>query len=184
MRIIISGGGTGGHVYPALTVARALLGDRQAAEAADNDREPEILYVGSKGGVEESLVTRQRLPLEVIPAGGVRGLAPWKVAINLSKLARGFLSARRIVRRFAPHVVFVTGGYVCTPVALAAWLQKVPVMIYLPDLEPGLAIRALSRLASRVAVSFPEAAGFFAKEKAFVSGYPVREAFLTADKAT
>ena len=134
--------------------------------------------------MEESLVTRGRLPLEVIPAGGVRGLAPWKAAINLGKLARGFLSARRIVRRFAPHAVFVTGGYVCTPVALAAWLQKVPVMIYLPDLEPGLAIRALSRLASRVALSFPEAAKFFAQEKVFVSGYPVREAFLTANKAT
>jgi len=140
--------------------------------------------VGSQGGVEESLVTREGLSQASIPAGGVRGLAPWTVAVNLIKLARGFAAARRIVRQFAPHGVFVTGGYVCTPVALAAWLQKVPVMIYLPDLEPGLAIRALARLATRVAVSFPEAERFFSKDKVFVSGYPVREAFLTADKAT
>jgi UDP-N-acetylglucosamine--N-acetylmuramyl-(pentapeptide) pyrophosphoryl-undecaprenol N-acetylglucosamine transferase len=140
--------------------------------------------VGSQGGVEESLVARSRLPQEAIPAGGVRGLAPWTVAANLVKLARGFVAARRIVREFAPDAVFVTGGYVCTPLAVAAWLQKVPLMIYLPDLEPGLAIRTLSRLATRVAVSFPEAEQFFSKDKVFVSGYPVREAFLAADKAT
>ncbi len=106
------------------------------------------------------------------------------MAANLIKLVRGFVAARRIVRAFASDVVFVTGGYVCTPVALAAWLQRVPVLIYLPDLEPGLAIRTLSRLATRVAVSFPEAGQFFSKDKVFVSGYPVREAFLKADKAT
>lgn len=140
--------------------------------------------MGSKGGIEETLVTRAGLRLEAIPAGGVRGLAPWTVAANLIKLAQGFVAARRIVRHFAPDVVLVTGGYVCTPVALAAWLQNVPLMIYLPDLEPGLAIRTLSRLATRVAVSFPGAKQFFSKDKVFVSGYPVREAFLMADKAT
>lgn len=143
-----------------------------------------MLYIGSKGGVEETLVARAGLPQKSIPAGGVRGLAPWTVAINLGKQLRGFMAARRIVRVFAPDVVFVTGGYVCTPVALAAWLHNVPVMIYLPDLEPGLAVRALSRLATRVAVSFPEASQFFSKEKVLVSGYPVREAFLKADKAS
>ena len=184
MRVIISGGGTGGHVYPALVVARVLLAGPEAAEAVNSDRAPEVLYVGSQGGMEERLVARAGLPQEAIPAGGVRGLAPWTVAANLVKLVRGFLAARRIVRDFAPNAVFVTGGYACTPVALGAWLQKVPVIIYLPDLEPGTAIQALSRLARRVAVSFPEAAQFFSKDKVFVSGYPVREAFLTADKAT
>jgi UDP-N-acetylglucosamine--N-acetylmuramyl-(pentapeptide) pyrophosphoryl-undecaprenol N-acetylglucosamine transferase len=181
---MISGGGTGGHVYPALVVARALVADEKAAKVTGSDACLQILYVGSQGGMEESLVAREGLSQEVIPAGGVRGLAPWAVAANLGRLALGFLRARRIVREFDPDAVLVTGGYVCTPVALAAWLHKVPVMIFLPDLEPGLAIRALSRLASRVAVSFPEATKFFTKEKAFVSGYPVREAFLTADKAT
>jgi len=171
-------------VYPALAVARALFAGPKAAKAAGRGHHPEVLYVGSQGGIEEKLVARAGLPQETIPAGGVRGMAPWIVAANLVKLARGFLAARRIVRQFAPNAVLVTGGYVCTPVALAAWLQKVPVMIYLPDLEPGMAIRALSRLATRVAVSFPEAMQFFAKDKVFVSGYPVREAFLMADKAT
>ena len=133
--------------------------------------------------MEETLVNRAGLAQKNIPAGGVRGLAPWTAAANLGKLTRGFAMARQILRTFAPHVVFITGGYVCTPVALAAWLQNVPVMIYLPDLEPGLAIKTLSRLATRVAVSFPETEQFFPKNKVLVSGYPVREAFLKADKA-
>jgi UDP-N-acetylglucosamine--N-acetylmuramyl-(pentapeptide) pyrophosphoryl-undecaprenol N-acetylglucosamine transferase len=162
-------------VYPALTVANEL--------SAHDAARTELLYVGSRGGIEETLVAAAGLPLQTIPAGGVRGLAPWAVVANLVKLAQGFLAARRIVRRFAPDVVFVTGGYVCTPVALAARLQNAPLMIYLPDLEPGLAIRSLARLATRVAVSFPEAEQFFAKNKVLVSGYPVREALLKADKA-
>jgi UDP-N-acetylglucosamine--N-acetylmuramyl-(pentapeptide) pyrophosphoryl-undecaprenol N-acetylglucosamine transferase len=171
-------------VYPALAVARALLDGPRAAEAAGSGFGPEILYVGSLGGIEERLVAREGLSQESIPAGGLRGLAPWTVAANLIKLVQGFLVARRIVREFAPSAVLGTGGYVCIPVALAAWLRKVPIMVYLPDLEPGMAIRLLSRLADRVAVSFPEASKFFSKGKAFVSGYPVREAFLKADKAT
>jgi len=199
VRVIISGGGTGGHVYPALAVAVQLSPLAKLGASAREEggapvaglegeesaaRDTQVLYVGSQGGVEESLVARSGLPQEAIPAGGLRGLAPWTFAANLVKLALGLVAARRIVREFAPDAVFVTGGYVCTPLAVAAWLQKVPLMIYLPDLEPGLAIRTLSRLATRVAVSFPEAEQFFSKDKVFVSGYPVREAFLTADKAT
>ena len=179
MRVIISGGGTGGHVYPALVVAEALSAGR-----GETNSGPDILYVGSRGGVEEKLVARAGLPLESIPAGGLRALAPWTIAANSLRLIRGFARAWRILRDFVPDVVFVTGGYVCAPVALAARLQKTPLMIYLPDLEPGLAIRALSRLANRVAVSFSEAGQFFSKTKVFTSGYPVREAFLKADKAT
>jgi UDP-N-acetylglucosamine--N-acetylmuramyl-(pentapeptide) pyrophosphoryl-undecaprenol N-acetylglucosamine transferase len=165
-------------VYPALVVARALAADRESEGQTVN-----TLYVGSQGGVEEALVAQAGLPLETIPAGGVRGLTPWRIAINTFKLARGFRTARRILRRFAPDVVFVTGGYVCMPVAMAASLQSVPILIYLPDLEPGLAIRSLARVATRVAVSFPEAERHFSKHKSFVSGYPVREALLKAEKA-
>ena len=168
-------------MYPGLVIARKLAA---AHKTKDNGKSPEVLYIGSQGGVEETLVALEGLSLKSIPAGGLRGLAPWTVAANLVKLTQGFASAWQIMRAFAPDVVLVTGGYVCTPVALAAWLHRVPVMIYLPDLEPGLAIQATSRLATRVAVSFPEAGQFFSKDKVFVSGYPVREAFLTADKAT
>lgn len=172
---MISGGGTGGHVYPALAVVESLT--------ATGSQDTSLLYVGSEGGVEEGLARRQGIAFRTIAAGQVRGLAPWTVARNLIRLGRGLVQARRIVGEFAPQVVLVTGGYVCVPVALAAWARRIPVLIYLPDLEPGLAIRALSRFAARVLVSFPEVGRYFAADKALVTGYPVRTAFFSAGKA-
>ena len=173
--MIISGGGTGGHVYPALAIVEALT--------ATGLQDVSLLYVGSEGGVEEELARRQGIAFRAIAAGQVRGLMPWTMARNLMRIARGLFQARRIVGEFAPRVVLVTGGYVCVPVALAAWARRIPVLIYLPDLEPGLAIRVLSRFAARVAVSFPEVARYFGAGKAVVTGYPVRAAFFAADKA-
>ena len=161
-------------MYPALAVAEALKS--QAAGC-------KFLYVGSEGGVEEELAERAGLPFAAISAGGLRGLPPWTVGLNLAKLAVGLAQSLGIVHRFAPDAVLVTGGYVCVPVALAAKLSGVPVLIFLPDLEPGLAVRTLSRLATRVAVSFPESASYFAPDRVVVTGYPVRADFFATDKA-
>jgi len=202
---MISGGGTGGHVYPILAVVSQMVrwpdGQmvRWANETPDHSttRPPDqltisttrpidhltILYVGSRGGVEEEIVSREGLPFTAISTGGLRGLAPWTVAGNLFKMMAGFVQSLGIVRRFAPDAALVTGGYVCVPVALATRLSGVPLLIFLPDMEPGLAIRALSCLATRVAVSFPGAAKYFAKTKVVTAGYPVRAEFFAADKA-
>jgi UDP-N-acetylglucosamine--N-acetylmuramyl-(pentapeptide) pyrophosphoryl-undecaprenol N-acetylglucosamine transferase len=94
----------------------------------------------------------------------------------------GFVQSLGIVRDFSPDVVLVTGGYVCAPVATAAWLRRVPILVFLPDLEPGLAVRALSRLATRVAVSFAEVEAYFPKSKVLTAGYPVRAEFFAADQ--
>jgi len=171
---MISGGGTGGHVYPILAVVEALK--RQVASC-------KFLYVGSRGGVEEGIASRVGLPFTAISTGGLRGLAPWTVAGHLFKMMAGFVQSLAIVRDFSPDVVLVTGGYVCAPVAAAAWLRRVPLLVLLPDLEPGLAVRALSRLATRVAVSFPEVARYFDPSKVVTAGYPVRAEFFAADKA-
>jgi len=162
-------------VYPALAVVEALT--------TNGPQDVSLLYVGSEGGVEERLAQRQGIAFRAIAAGQVRGLAPWTMARNLIRIVRGLFQARRIVGEFAPQVVLVTGGYVCVPVALAAWAQRIPVLIYLPDLEPGLAIRVLSRFAARVAVSFPEVRRYFRADRTVVTGYPVRAAFFAADKA-
>lgn len=179
---MISGGGTGGHVYPILAVVEALKPCPELVEESQVAR-CKFLYVGSRGGVEEEIVSREGLPFTAISTGGLRGLAPWTVAGNLFKMIAGFVQSLGIVRRFAPDAVLVTGGYVCAPVALATRLSGVPLLIFLPDMEPGLAIRALSRLATRVAVSFPDVAKYFAKTKVVTAGYPVRAEFFAADKA-
>ncbi len=168
----MSGGGTGGHVYPALSVLDAL-------KELVGQENLQVLYVGHQRGVEATLVPRHGVPLRTVPGGQVRGQAPWTLARNLLLEARGYVQARRIVREFRPHVGFITGGWVTAPVALALRRANVPLVIYLPDVRPGLAIRTLQRLAQSVAVTVEEAAAYF-PGKAVVTGYPVRKAILDA----
>jgi UDP-N-acetylglucosamine--N-acetylmuramyl-(pentapeptide) pyrophosphoryl-undecaprenol N-acetylglucosamine transferase len=138
--------------------------------------------VGSEGGVEASLVARAAIPFASISAAGLRGRSPLGVASAGIKLARGFRQARRLVAEFRPDVVLVTGGYVCAPVVWAAWLARVPVCIYLPDIEPGLAIRFLARFARRVAVTAAASLRFFRPGQAVVTGYPVRQGLFGRDR--
>jgi len=201
---MISGGGTGGHVYPILAVTGRLVNwetgklvNRETGKSGTQStnlpiyqctnlpvyQSTNFLYVGSRGGVEEGIVGREGLPFAAISTGGLRGLAPWTVTRNLLKMMAGFRQSLRIVRDFSPDVVLVTGGYVCAPVAVAAWLFRVPLLVLLPDLQPGLAVWALSRLATRVAVSFPEVAKYFARDKVVAVGYPVRAEFFAINKA-
>jgi len=144
----------------------------------------QALYVGGVGSVEERLADRAGLRFVGVPAGGVHGLAPWRAAWNLIKLTRGFLAARRLARRERPQVLFVTGGYASVPVALAAWTSRVPVMLYLPDIEPGLAVRFIARLATRVAVTVEDSLTFFPPGKCVVTGYPVRAEFAGLTRAS
>jgi UDP-N-acetylglucosamine--N-acetylmuramyl-(pentapeptide) pyrophosphoryl-undecaprenol N-acetylglucosamine transferase len=173
VQIWIAGGGTGGHVYPGLAVAQALAADPDA---------PQVLYVGGAGGVEERLVTRAGLRFAAVPAGGVHGLAPWRVIWNLIKLTRGWGAAVRLGRRERPAALFATGGYASVPVALAAWALGVPILVYLPDIEPGLAVRAIARLAARVAVTVEDSRSYFPAHKVVVTGYPVRAGFHGLDR--
>lgn len=99
-------------------------------------------------------------------------------ALNLLKVFKGIGEAWKIVREFSPDAIFATGGYVSVPIVLAGRFQGVPSLIYLPDLEPGLAVRFLSILASRIAVTFPEVLRFFPPGKTVVTGYPVRKELL------
>ena len=135
------------------------------------------------GGVEERLAQRAGLRFVGVPAGGVHGLAPWRVSRNLVKLVRGWGAAYRLGRRERPAALFATGGYASVPVALAAWMLRVPVLVYLPDIEPGLAVRFIARLAVRVAVTVEDSRSYFPAHKVVVTGYPVRAEFHGLDRA-
>ncbi len=141
-----------------------------------------FLYVGRAESAEARLAARAQLPFEAIETGGVRGLAPWAAARNLGRMVRSVGRVRALMRRFQPDAVFVTGGYVSAPVIWASAAEKIPSVIYLPDLEPGWAIRATARWATRIAVSFPEVAQYFARGKAIVTGYPVRAEFFQTER--
>jgi UDP-N-acetylglucosamine--N-acetylmuramyl-(pentapeptide) pyrophosphoryl-undecaprenol N-acetylglucosamine transferase len=138
--------------------------------------------VGHPGGLEESILSRTDLTFEKVTSGPIRGTNPWTLAKSLYMLWRGYRQARALIKRWQADVVLTSGGYVSVPVALAAWRNKVPTMVYLPDLEPGLAVRLQGRFANRIAVSFDEVQRFFPEHKVWVSGYPVRASIFSADR--
>jgi UDP-N-acetylglucosamine--N-acetylmuramyl-(pentapeptide) pyrophosphoryl-undecaprenol N-acetylglucosamine transferase len=177
MRLVLSGGGTGGHVYPALSIATALEHELPAGDALN------VLYLGSANGAESELVERGGFSLRTITSAPIRGRRPWEMATNAVKLGVGARQARTVLREFSPDVVLSTGGYASFPVALAARSRGVPLAVYLPDLYPGWAVRAIARLAQRVAVTAPDSLRRLPRAKTVVTGYPAREEFWRAHRA-
>ncbi len=141
----------------------------------------DVLWIGTQGEIEESLVPKHGLRLETIVGGAIVGV-PWRERIvNTTKLAYSLGRASRIMGSFKPDVLFMTGGYVNAPVSTAAWLRRVPSVIFLPDVEPGMAIRELSRFAKRVACTTEDSLTYFKSGKGVVTGYPVREIMREAN---
>jgi len=169
------GGGTGGHVYPALAVAEALFQQGQARS--------DLLYVGAPGSVEEGLACRHGLAFAGVQSGQLRGKAPWTAARALIRAAGGVRQAQRVIAEFRPQAIFSTGGYAAAPTLIAGRRAGVPALIYLPDIEPGVTIKLLSRLARRVAVSFDEVRRYFPAEKVVATGYPVRRALSGGNRS-
>jgi len=175
MRVVFCGGGTGGHVYPALAVADAL--SQELSEGL------EALYIGSSAGAERELVVRAGLPFRAVTAAAVRGRSPWGFTAGLAKLAQGMFEARTILRQFHPQAILTTGGYASVPVAVAArGVDHIPLVVFLPDVRPGWAVRFMARLARRVAVTSHRSLSFLPPGKAVVTGYPVRPAFWQTTK--
>lgn len=176
MRLVISGGGTGGHVYPLLSVLAALEQPPFAISRED------VLYLGTRGRIEEELAQRAGLPLAPVFAGAVRGQGPLELLKSGFLILSGTVQAWSVIRRFRPDAILATGGYVSVPVVLAGWLNRVPILLYLPDVVPGLAVRFLESFASKVAVTAITASSALPSTKTVVTGYPVRPDFGTTDR--
>lgn len=173
-RFLVTGGGTGGHIYPALSIAGRIKERVPSAE---------LLYVGTMTGLEARLVPRTGIPFAAVAAGGVVGkAAPQSIGGALLAL-RGLVQACRIVRRFRPDVVIGTGGYVSGPVGMAAVLCRVPLVIQEQNVLPGVTNRLLGRFASLVAVAYPEVRSCFPSGTPVeVTGNPVRPEVLSAGR--
>jgi UDP-N-acetylglucosamine--N-acetylmuramyl-(pentapeptide) pyrophosphoryl-undecaprenol N-acetylglucosamine transferase len=159
-------------VYPALAVHSALT-----AKVRDLD----TLWVGGEGGMEESLVKRQGITFQSIPAAGIHGVGPITLLRNLGIIGRGILASRRILNEFKPDVLFFTGGYVAVPLALAG--RSYLSMLYVPDIEPGLALKSLAPFADVIAVTTNQSQKFF-KKKVLETGYPLRADLAIWDRST
>lgn len=181
LRILITGGGTGGHAIPAIATARAIV--RLSEEAAEPWK-PVFLYVGSASGVEQRLAAEAGIPFEAVQTGKLRRASNPLRMINRSNLRDicrvpvGVAQAAAAVARFKPDVVFSTGGYVSVPAALAASLRGVPVVAHEQTVQVGLANRLIMPRASRIALSYPESVQELSpalRKRVQVTGNPVRD---------
>jgi len=161
VRLLICAGGTGGGVYPALAVLQTMQ-DKAV-----------VLWVGGEGGMEARLVERAKVPFMTIPAAGIHGVSLKTLPGNVVRLVRGFFAARRILNEFKPEVLFFTGGFVAVPMALAG--MRVPTALYVPDIEPALALKTLARFADKIAVTAQDSFRYFSRlERLVLTGYPTR----------
>ncbi len=183
----MTGGGTGGHVSPALAVIQTLQLMAQGA-----DWTPEFRYVGSRHGVEQGLVEAAGLPFVGVQSGKLRRASRLRGLLTLKNLADAFrvplgvAQALNEVRRFRPDVVLATGGYVSVPPVIAAGLLRRPVLIHEQTVQIGLANRIAARFATRIALTFAGAAQELPprlRSKTFVTGNPVRQAMFGGDRA-
>ena len=168
MRILISGGGTGGHIYPALAVATLLQELYQA----------EILYLGSDDGLETQLVPAAGFRLATIKAGKLRRYLSWGTLKGVGRVPVGIVQAVEIVRRFRPNVAFTSGGYVAVPAGLAARINGVPLLMHQQDVPPNLSNRLLAPLATAISVAFADSVPYFPASKTLHLGNPVRQAIV------
>jgi UDP-N-acetylglucosamine--N-acetylmuramyl-(pentapeptide) pyrophosphoryl-undecaprenol N-acetylglucosamine transferase len=169
--LMIAGGGTGGHIYPAIAIAREFM-------ARDASRR--VVFVGTEYGLEKTIVPKAGFPLEFISVGGLKGKGPLDLAKNLLRLPGGFVQAWRVIGRHHPSVVLGVGGYSSGPVLLAAWMRGVPTIIHEQNAYPGLANRSVAKFVKAVAVAFADAAPRLKRNDAVVTGNPVRAEFFTA----
>jgi UDP-N-acetylglucosamine--N-acetylmuramyl-(pentapeptide) pyrophosphoryl-undecaprenol N-acetylglucosamine transferase len=169
VKLLIAGGGTGGHVFPALAIAQEWL-------SRGNERE--VVLVGTQRGIEMKLVLQAGLPLETLRVAGLKGKGGSTLLKNLAMLVPAMLDARRVLRQHKPIAAFGVGGYAAGPMLLAAWLGRVPNVIFEPNAEPGFTNKVLARISKRIATGYEISAQAWGN-KAIVTGCPVRPEFFS-----
>src|SRR6202163_218551 len=169
MKLLIAGGGTGGHVFPALAIAR---------EWMSRGQERDVVLVGTERGIEMKLVPQAGLPLETLCVAGLKGKGGATLVKNLAMLAPAMLDARRVLHKHKPIAAFGVGGYAAGPMLLATWLGRVPNIIFEPNAEPGFTNKVLARISIRIATGYEISARGWGK-KAIVTGCPVRAEFFS-----
>ena len=175
VRILIGAGGTGGHVYPALATAEALV--------KQPDANLQLFFVGAVSGMERRLVQESGIPFasyDEVQAGPLHGVNPLRAIISVVKLLIGIIQSLILILRHRPQSMLLTGGWANVPIALAGWLLRVPIVIYLPDIEPGLTIKILKYFARKVAITVPDASQYFREGQTVVTGYPLRQSLMEA----
>ena len=172
-KIILTGGGTAGHVTPNLALIPSL-----------KEHGYEIRYIGSYQGIERKLIEGAGIPYDGISSGKLRRYFDIKNFSDPFRVVKGYGEARKLIKLHRPDVVFSKGGFVAVPVVLAAKHYKIPVIIHESDMTPGLANKICIPSAAKICCNFPETLGYLPKEKAFLTGSPIRKELLQGDRLT
>ncbi|NTW65336.1 MAG: undecaprenyldiphospho-muramoylpentapeptide beta-N-acetylglucosaminyltransferase [Nitrospirae bacterium] len=174
MKVVIAAGGTGGHLYPGIAIAREVL-----AEAGN-----EVLFVGTEQGIEARVLPKESLPVQFITVGRLKGMSTRSIVKTIITMPRSLFRSVGLLRRERPDAVVGVGGYASGPVALAAWLLRAPLIIVEPNSYAGLANRVLGRFAKTVFVCFPgrDQQGFFPTQKKVLTGPLVRKGITGGDR--
>ena len=170
-KIVLTGGGTAGHVTPNLALLPSL-----------RKEEFEIHYIGSYNGIERRLIEDAGIPYDGISSGKLRRYFDIKNFSDPLRVLKGYGQAKRLMKQYRPDIVFSKGGFVSVPVVLAAKHYKIPVIIHESDMTPGLANKICIPAAQKVCCNFPETLNYLPKDKAVLSGSPIREELLTGDR--
>jgi len=168
VRVLLAGGGTGGHLFPAVALGQLVLKEVPGAQ---------ILFVGTRRGIEYRMLPQLQLPLELVDMVGVVGRGLRGKLELLPKLTRSLIQAQRILRRFRPDLVVGFGGYASVPVLLAAKILHIPYLIHEQNAIPGLSNKLLVRGAARICVSYADTLGCFPRDKTTLTGNPLRQGF-------
>ncbi len=174
IKYLVTGGGTGGHIYPALSIIN---------EIKEKDKDAEILYVGTKNGLESEIVPKEGIKFKSIRVKGMPRKINKESFISLKELLHGLNDSRKIIKEFKPDIVIGTGGFVCGPVVFMATRRKIPTLIHEQNAFPGITNKILSRFVNRVAVTFDESKKYFKyKDKVINTGNPIRKEIYSINK--
>ncbi|WP_088105003.1 undecaprenyldiphospho-muramoylpentapeptide beta-N-acetylglucosaminyltransferase [Halalkalibacter urbisdiaboli] len=163
MKVVVTGGGTGGHIYPALSLIKEIKKEQPKAE---------ILYIGTERGLESELVPRENIPFKTIHITGFRRKLSFENVKTVARFIQGVKKSKQMMKEFKPDVVIGTGGYVCGPVVYAAAKLGIPTVIHEQNSVPGLTNKFLSKYVNKIAICFEEAKKFFPEEKVVFTGNP------------
>jgi UDP-N-acetylglucosamine--N-acetylmuramyl-(pentapeptide) pyrophosphoryl-undecaprenol N-acetylglucosamine transferase len=169
MRLLIAGGGTGGHLFPGIAVAEEFL-----SRSPDN----EVLFVGTNHGIEARLLPKLGYRLGVITASGMKGLGTSRKLMSAGRLLYGYAQSRKILKEFKPDLVLGVGGYASAPLLLAARGMGLKTFIHEQNAAPGITNKILGRLVEQIFISMPESESFFPKERVLMTGNPIRKEIL------
>jgi UDP-N-acetylglucosamine--N-acetylmuramyl-(pentapeptide) pyrophosphoryl-undecaprenol N-acetylglucosamine transferase len=165
MKVIIAGGGTGGHLFPAVAVGETMMRERPGTE---------VLFVGTTAGLEARWMPRSKFHYELFEVHGLRGHGPLERLSAIREFVSAIGRARAMLRSFGADIVIGAGGYASAPMAMAAIMARTPLVLMEANTHPGLSNRMLGRFAKRICVGFDEAATFFSASKVAITGNPVR----------